>query len=85
MLTDQCIVVCSGHMLVSWLCSCISDKQHYLYGQLSLRDFKVLIVQFCTHLLAAGVIRKLEDDVNLTAVFKVKLLSSYSMLFYCHW
>lgn len=60
-----------GHMLVSWMCSCLIDQHHYLYGQLSVRDTKVLVVQFCTHLLAAGVIRKLEDDASPTAIFRV--------------
>ena len=50
-----------GHMLVAWLSSTF-DEQHYLHYALSKVDLRVIAVQFCTHLLAAGVIKILERD-----------------------
>ncbi|ESO02022.1 hypothetical protein HELRODRAFT_161245 [Helobdella robusta] len=51
-----------GQMLISWLCSCFQDSVHYAFLKLlSLQELKLLVVQFCTHLLAAGVIRKLDN------------------------
>lgn len=48
-------------MLVNWFCSAFTEG-HYLQYVLSKQDLKIIGVQFCTHLLACGVIRQLEDD-----------------------
>lgn len=72
--------IISGHMLVAWLCSTF-DEQHYLYYMLSKVDLKVIAIQFCTHLLAAGVIKRLEEEETPVALFRVGrallLLSSF--------
>ncbi len=58
-------------MLVQWLTSTF-DEQHYLYYMLSKSDMRVIAIQLCTHLLAAGVIKKLEGSDSLFSIFKVR-------------
>lgn len=62
----------AGHMLVQWLTSSF-DEQHYLFYMLSKVDIRVVVIQFCTHLLAAGVIKRLEEDEHASRIFKVQL------------
>jgi len=59
-------------MLVSWLLSSFSN-QHNICERVSQRDLRLVAVQFCTHLLAANVIRKLEEESTTasTSIFKV--------------
>jgi len=64
--------MCTGHMLVSWLMSSFNE-QHNVCQRVSQRDLRIIAIQFCTHLLAANVIKKLEDESAnpSTAIFKV--------------
>nr|CAI5839782.1 unnamed protein product [Callosobruchus analis] len=60
-----------GHMLVNW---CLSEfgEEHPLSQKLTGTEFKLLAVQFCTHLLAAGVLKQIPDkDVPMYNIFKV--------------
>ena len=57
-------------MLIQWLCSTY-DEGHHLFYILSSTDMKLLAIQFCTHLLAAGVIKRIEDDSSHSDIFKV--------------
>lgn len=58
-------------MLVNWFLSAFPNE-HYLKLLLQLNDWKVIIVQFCTHLLAAGVLRQLSDkDAPIEYLFRV--------------
>ena len=59
-------------MLVQWLTSSF-DEQHYLFYMLSKVDIRVIVIQFCTHLLAAGVIKRLEENRDASRIFKVKM------------
>ncbi|XP_012943027.1 uncharacterized protein LOC101864502 [Aplysia californica] len=62
----------SGEALSTWLC-CLFDESHYLYATLSRHDFRVIASQFCTHLLAAGVLKE-EDKKHKGNIFKVGLI-----------
>ncbi|GIY64075.1 uncharacterized protein CDAR_65241 [Caerostris darwini] len=60
-----------GQMLIHWLCSAFPDD-HYLRFLLSKQDLKILAAQFCTNLLAAGVMRQIEDEnAPLANLFRV--------------
>lgn len=59
---------------MQWLTSSF-DEQHYLFYMLSKVDIRVLVIQFCTHMLAAGVIKRLEEDEVASPIFKVQLYS----------
>nr|CAI5839787.1 unnamed protein product [Callosobruchus analis] len=62
--------VWKGHMLVNW---CLSEfgEEHPLSQKLTGTEFKLLAVQFCTHLLAAGVLKQIPDkDVPMYNIFK---------------
>ena len=71
---------------MSWLLSSFTN-QHNVCQRVSQRDLRLISIQFCTHLLAANVIEKLEEAARpSTGIFKVcKLLrcivSSNSMLY----
>nr|CAH7720193.1 unnamed protein product [Callosobruchus chinensis] len=57
-------------MLVNW---CLSEfgEEHPLSQKLTGTEFKLLAVQFCTHLLAAGVLKQIPDkDVPMYNIFK---------------
>lgn len=70
----------SGQMLINWFVSTFSDE-HYLRHLVTPQDLKLLAIQFCTHLLAAGVIRQIEDtNAPLELVFRVIFL--YFFLLY---
>ncbi|XP_054261074.1 formin-2-like isoform X2 [Macrosteles quadrilineatus] len=68
-----------GQMLINWLVSAFSEDNH-LRGVLKSQDFKLLAAQFCTHLLAAGVLRQLPDkDVPQTeTLFRPDLVYYWS-------
>ncbi|RZB39864.1 formin-2 [Asbolus verrucosus] len=59
-----------GHMLVNWYLSEFSED-HHLVQLRNGQDLKLLAIQFCTHLLAAGVLRQIPDkDVPMYHIFK---------------
>ncbi|XP_047002807.1 formin-2-like [Schistocerca americana] len=63
-----------GLILVNWFLSAFPDG-HYLKLYLSDQDLTILAVQFCTHLLAAGVIRQISDkDAAVDTVFQLDLM-----------
>jgi formin 2 len=63
--------VATGQMLINWFVSAFPED-HYLRLLLTSQDLRILAVQFCTHLLAAGVIRQIPDkDVTLEPLFRV--------------
>lgn len=59
-------------MLINWFLSSIADKN--LFGQkLKNSELHTLAVQFCTQLLAAGVIQQIIDkDAGKEDIFKVR-------------
>lgn len=82
------MILCSfnvtGHQLVNWYLSELNDKA-YLNEFLSGSDLKILAVQFCTHLLAAGVLRQIPDkNVEISNIFKVRLLKQQLVLSCLH-
>lgn len=63
-----------GQLLLQWLSSQF-DSSHYLTLILTKHDIAVLMSQFCTHLLAAGVLSQLEGQSTLREpAFKVTFL-----------
>lgn len=65
----------SGQMLLNWFVSSITDNTH-LKTLLSVQDLRNLGIQYCTHLLAAGVLRQISDkDAPTENVFKVLYLT----------
>ena len=60
-------------MLIQWLCSTF-DGDHYLAGILTQHDYLIMAAQFCTHLLAAGIMKRVEDEGKVAQVtFKVSM------------
>lgn len=58
------------HMLVNWCVSEFNEKND-INKEISCQDLKILVIQFCTHLLAAGVLKQLPDkDVPMYNIFK---------------
>lgn len=58
-------------MLLNWFASSTSEDNH-LRNILNSQDLKTLGVQYCTHLLAAGVLRQIPDkDAPTEKIFKV--------------
>jgi len=58
-------------MLVSWLLSAFR-ADHYARRNVSEQDLKIITIQLCSYLLAAGVMKKLEDDASSpSALFRV--------------
>ncbi|XP_022247825.1 protein cappuccino-like [Limulus polyphemus] len=69
-----------GQMLINWFCSAFPDV-HYLHSKLNKQDLKILGAQFCTHLLAAGVLRQIEDEnVPLEVLFRPDLMYYWTYL-----
>ncbi|XP_023935351.1 uncharacterized protein LOC112043917 [Bicyclus anynana] len=67
-----------GQMLLNWFLSSISDDTH-LKHSLSCQDLKTLGVQYCTHLLAAGVLQQISDkDAPTENIFKPNLMYYWS-------
>ncbi|XP_039751017.1 formin-2 isoform X2 [Pararge aegeria] len=65
-------------MLLNWFLSSISEDTH-LKHSLSCQDLKTLGVQYCTHLLAAGVLQQISDkDAPTENIFKPNLMYYWS-------
>ncbi|XP_045768565.1 formin-2 isoform X2 [Maniola jurtina] len=65
-------------MLLNWFLSSISEDSH-LKHSLSCQDLKTLGVQYCTHLLAAGVLQQISDkDAPTENIFKPNLMYYWS-------
>lgn len=65
-------------MLINWFVSAFSDG-HYLRHVVTSQDLKILATQFCTHLLAAGVIRQIEDvNAPMELLFRVRLIYTFN-------
>ncbi|XP_030027501.2 formin-2 isoform X2 [Manduca sexta] len=61
-------------MLLNWFISSVTENNH-LKSLLSLQDLKNLGIQYCTHLLAAGVLRQIPDkDAPTEYIFKPNLM-----------
>ncbi|KAF5269711.1 hypothetical protein FQA39_LY08634 [Lamprigera yunnana] len=63
-----------GYMLINW---CLSEyaEDHQIRKLLQNRDLKLLATQFCTHLLAAGVLHQIPDkDVPMYNIFRPDLM-----------
>ena len=59
-------------MLLNWFLSSVSEDSH-LKNVLNTQDLKTLGIQYCTHLLAAGVLRQIPDKNAPTEnIFKVQ-------------
>lgn len=68
----KCLYQFTGQMLLNWFVSSITDNTH-LKTLLSVQDLRNLGIQYCTHLLAAGVLRQISDkDAPTENVFKVQ-------------
>lgn len=66
-------------MLLNWFISSTSDSS-YLKNKLNSQDLKLLGIQYCTHLLAAGVLRQITDkDAPTEVIFKVWLFFFYNL------
>lgn len=60
-------------MLINWFLTAFSED-HYLRMILTPQDLKILVAQFATHLLAAGVIKQIADkDAPLEILFRVSI------------
>ncbi|CAL1536956.1 unnamed protein product [Lymnaea stagnalis] len=57
-----------GETLVNWLSSEF-DESHHLHVILSRHDFRIIVAQFCTHLLSAGVLSEV-DRRHKESIFK---------------
>ncbi|CAH1280152.1 unnamed protein product [Diabrotica balteata] len=63
-----------GHMLVNWCLSEINEKNS-ISKEINFQELKILVIQFCTHLLAAGVLKQLPDkEVPMYNIFKPDLI-----------
>ena len=71
----------AGQMLINWLCSTLADDSN-LKSLLQPNDWRIITIQFCTHLLAAGVIRQLPDkDAPSESLFRVCIFHVIIYLF----
>ncbi|XP_045447451.1 formin-2 [Melitaea cinxia] len=67
-----------GQMLLNWFLSSVSEDSHFK-NLLSSQDLKTLGIQYCTHLLAAGVLRQISDkDAPTENIFKPNLMYYWS-------
>ncbi|KAJ8961942.1 hypothetical protein NQ317_001036, partial [Molorchus minor] len=65
-------------MLVNWYLSEFNED-HHLSPLLNGQDLKILAIQFCTHLLAAGVLKQIPDkDAPMYNIFKPDLMYYWS-------
>ncbi|EEB20117.1 formin 1,2/cappuccino, putative [Pediculus humanus corporis] len=63
-----------GQQLVNWYVSSFPED-HYLRMILAPQDLKILVTQFCTHMLAAGVLRQIPDkDAPIATIFRPDLM-----------
>lgn len=61
-------------MLLNWFLSPVSEDSH-LKNLLNTQDLKTFGIQYCTHLLAAGVLRQIPDkDAPTESIFKVLII-----------
>jgi len=61
-----------GQMLINWFVSCFDDV-NYVKDILITADQKYVANQFCTLLLAAGVLKQIEDaEGNADKIFRVR-------------
>lgn len=61
-------------MLVNWYLSELAEDSNL--HSLKEQNLKLLAIQFCTHLLAAGVLKQIpEKDVPMYSIFKVSTLT----------
>ena len=69
-----------GQMLINWFVSSYQDG-HYLKDLLAPQDLKILATQFCTLLLAAGVLKQIEESesIPLDSIFRVNDLYNDSL------
>ncbi|KAI5638817.1 formin-like domain-containing protein [Phthorimaea operculella] len=66
--------MCFWQMLLNWFMSSVSENNHLKHLHSS-QDLKIIGVQYCTHLLAAGVLRQICDkDAPTETVFKPNLM-----------
>ncbi|GJQ85256.1 capu [Trypoxylus dichotomus] len=64
-----------GHMLLNWYLSELNEKQFAGARMNGAQDLKIIAAQFCTHLLAAGVLRQIPDkDTPMYTTFKPDLM-----------
>lgn len=76
-LKTKCICLFSGQMLLNWFISSITENNHFK-TLLSVQDLRNLGIQYCTHLLAAGVLRQISDkDAPTENIFKVQFLLTF--------
>ncbi|XP_017769907.1 PREDICTED: protein cappuccino isoform X2 [Nicrophorus vespilloides] len=70
----QLYEVFEGHMLINWYISEFREDE-YLCLINNPQDLKLLAIQFCTHLLAAGVLRQISDNnLPMYNIFKPDLM-----------
>lgn len=61
-------------MLVNWFVSAFAEN-HYLRMVLTGQDLRIIGTQYCTHLLAAGVLRQITDkDAPNESIFRVNIM-----------
>ncbi|CAB3247534.1 unnamed protein product [Arctia plantaginis] len=64
----------NSQMLINWFVSSITENSHFK-TLLSIQDLRSLGIQYCTHLLAAGVLRQISDrDAPTENIFKPNLM-----------
>ncbi|GLH11041.1 Protein diaphanous [Gryllus bimaculatus] len=67
-----------GQMLINWFVSSFPEES-YIRVTLTMQDLRILAVQFCTHLLAAGVLCQIPDkDVPMDTLFRPDLMYFWS-------
>ncbi|CAG7729368.1 unnamed protein product [Allacma fusca] len=68
-----------GQMLINWFVSSFQED-HYLKDLLAPQDLKILAAQFCTLLLAAGVLKQIEESEStpLDSLFRADLMYYWS-------
>nr|KAI8741334.1 formin [Biomphalaria glabrata] len=71
-----------GETLVNWLSSEFNES-HHLHVILTRHDFRLLVAQFCTHLLSAGVLCEV-DKKHKESIFKSTSFQHYLMCFEIH-
>lgn len=70
-------------MLINWFVSSITENSHFK-TLLSTQDLRSLGIQYCTHLLAAGVLRQISDkDAPTENIFKVNILLTTLYIIVC--
>lgn len=66
-------------MLVNWYLSELTENNN-LQQSLKEQNLKLLAIQFCTHLLAAGVLKQIpEKDIPMYNIFKVSILTQCTL------